>query len=141
MTTTASIETDAQNTALTTTDQALVREIVKHVIAALDERDDKLLEPREVAEMLGRSRTWVYERSEELGAVRMGSGPKARIGFKRSEVQRFLSEQSEQHRRRNRRLGRLAGLRAAERPRGRRVATITSSDDPKNVVRESGTEG
>jgi hypothetical protein len=41
------------------------------------------------AELLGRSRWWVYEHSAELGAFRFGNGPKARIGFDRDAIQRW----------------------------------------------------
>ena len=34
--------------------------------------DSGLLEPAELAERLGKSRAWVYEHSEDLGAIRLG---------------------------------------------------------------------
>jgi hypothetical protein len=43
----------------------------------------------DVAELLGRSRWWVYEHSAELGAFRFGNGPKARIGFDRDAIERW----------------------------------------------------
>jgi predicted DNA-binding transcriptional regulator AlpA len=41
----------------------------------------RILKVAEVARLLGRSAAWVYEHAAELGAIRMGSGPRARIGF------------------------------------------------------------
>jgi hypothetical protein len=41
----------------------------------------RLLTPSQVAERFAVSRTWVYEHADELGAVRLGQGPKARLRF------------------------------------------------------------
>jgi hypothetical protein len=41
----------------------------------------RVLNAREVSQLLGRSTQWVYAHATELGAIRMGNGPKARIGF------------------------------------------------------------
>jgi hypothetical protein len=40
-----------------------------------------LLTPSEVAEQFAVSRAWVYQHAEELGAIRLGQGPKARLRF------------------------------------------------------------
>lgn len=40
-----------------------------------------MLRPDEVAQLFGVSRKWVYEHEVELGAIRLGSGPKARMMF------------------------------------------------------------
>ena len=40
-----------------------------------------LLDAAGLAERLGCSRRWVYDHAEELGAVRLGSGPKAPLRF------------------------------------------------------------
>ena len=50
----------------------------------------RLLTPSEVAERFAVSRTWVYEHADELGAIRLGQGPKARIRFDRDVVARAL---------------------------------------------------
>jgi hypothetical protein len=41
----------------------------------------RLLTPAELAEWLAVDRSWVYEHAEELGALRLGAGPKARLRF------------------------------------------------------------
>jgi hypothetical protein len=41
----------------------------------------RLLTAAEVAELVGLSRDAVYRRANEFGAVRVGSGPKARLRF------------------------------------------------------------
>src|ERR1700726_2902578 len=43
--------------------------------------DTKLLSASEVANRLGVARAWVYEHAVELGARRLGSGPRARLRF------------------------------------------------------------
>jgi hypothetical protein len=48
-----------------------------------------LLDPKEVARRLGVSRDFVYEHSEELGAVRLGDGPRARLRFDSRRVAAF----------------------------------------------------
>jgi predicted DNA-binding transcriptional regulator AlpA len=68
-----------------------VRAIAEAVVDVLAERglvvyagpspSARVLKVREVSRLLGRSAPWVYEHATELGAIRMGNGPKARIGF------------------------------------------------------------
>jgi hypothetical protein len=43
--------------------------------------DSGLLEPAELAKRLGKSRAWVYEHAEDLGAIRLGDGPRPRLYF------------------------------------------------------------
>ena len=47
----------------------------------------RLLTADEVARRLGVSRPWVYEHADELGARRLGEGPKARLRFDLNAVQ------------------------------------------------------
>jgi hypothetical protein len=56
----------------------------------------RLLTPNEVAERFAVSRTWVYEHATELGAVRLGDGPKARLRFDPDRVRQVLSRQPEE---------------------------------------------
>lgn len=42
---------------------------------------DGLINAAEVARRFGISRSTVYERAEQLGAIRLGDGPKARLRF------------------------------------------------------------
>ena len=50
----------------------------------------RLLTPSEVAEQFAVSRTWVYEHADELGAIRLGPGPKARLRFDARAVSKGL---------------------------------------------------
>jgi len=52
----------------------------------------RVLSAREVAQLLGRSTPWVYAHAPELGAIRMGTGPKARIGFDLANIERWKHE-------------------------------------------------
>ncbi len=46
----------------------------------------------EVARLLGVARRWVYDHAEELGASRLGSGPRPRLRFDPDEVAERLGE-------------------------------------------------
>jgi hypothetical protein len=50
-----------------------------------------LLTPRQVADRLGLTRTWVYLHADELGAIRVGGGPKARLRFRPDVVDQALA--------------------------------------------------
>jgi len=49
-----------------------------------------LVDAHEIARRTGRSRWWVYEHAGELGAVRLGSGPRARLGFWPARVEAYI---------------------------------------------------
>src|SRR5437879_1092741 len=53
----------------------------------------RLLTPAELAEWLSVARGWVYEHAEELGALRLGVGPRARLRFDLDEVRAYLGKQ------------------------------------------------
>jgi hypothetical protein len=53
---------------------------------------DRLLSPAELADWLGVERSFVYEHADELGALRLGTGPRARLRFDVEEVARRLRE-------------------------------------------------
>jgi predicted DNA-binding transcriptional regulator AlpA len=49
----------------------------------------RVLNAREVSQLLGRSTHWVYAHATELGAIRMGNAPKARIGFDLANIEQW----------------------------------------------------
>ena len=51
----------------------------------------RMLSPSEVAAQLGVSRTWVYEHADDLGVVRLGKGPRARLRFDPKRVTRAVT--------------------------------------------------
>ena len=62
--------------------------IAERVVAALMDQSIQqarttmaLLDAQAVAQQLGVSRDWVYEHADELGASRIGSGPRPRLRF------------------------------------------------------------
>ena len=61
-----------------------------------------LVGPRELAEDLGVSLDYVYAHATELGAMRLGSGPKARIRFDLDGARRLLEARAQQPRHRRR---------------------------------------
>ena len=62
-----------------------------------------LVGPRELAEDLGVSLDYVYAHATELGAMRLGSGPKARIRFDLDGARRLLEARGQQPTTRRRR--------------------------------------
>jgi predicted DNA-binding transcriptional regulator AlpA len=49
----------------------------------------RVLNACEVSQLLGRSTPWVYAHATDLGAIRMGNGPKARIGFDLANIEQW----------------------------------------------------
>ena len=49
----------------------------------------RVLDVGQVADLLGRKPAWVYAHATELGAFRFGDGPKARLGFDSTSVERW----------------------------------------------------
>ena len=49
----------------------------------------RVLDVGDVAKLLGRKPAWVYAHAAELGAFRFGDGPKARLGFDVSNIERW----------------------------------------------------
>jgi hypothetical protein len=62
-----------------------------------------LVGPRELAEGLGVSLDYVYGHATELGAMRLGSGPKARIRFDLDGARRALEAMTQRPSRQRRR--------------------------------------
>jgi len=59
------------------------------VVYAGPNTSTRVLSAREVSKLLGRSTPWVYAHATELGAIRMGNGPKARIGFDLANIEQW----------------------------------------------------
>ena len=53
---------------------------------------EPLVDAAEIARLHGKTRTWVYEHSGELGAVRLGSGPRPRLAFSPARVAELLDK-------------------------------------------------
>jgi hypothetical protein len=53
---------------------------------------EPLVDAAEIARLHGKTRSWVYEHARELGAVRLGSGPRPRLGFSPARVAQQLEK-------------------------------------------------
>jgi hypothetical protein len=56
----------------------------------------ELVDAAEIARRFGVSRDFVYDRADDLGAVRLGNGPKARLRFDPAKVAQTLRKPPEQ---------------------------------------------
>ena len=64
-------------------DAADVEAIAQRVVEMIGDRGapSRLVSAAELSRRLGLSRSTVYEKAEELGAIRIGTGPRARLRF------------------------------------------------------------
>jgi hypothetical protein len=53
-----------------------------------------LIDARELAELLGVARDWVYANADRLGGVRLGDGPRARLRFDADRAREALAARS-----------------------------------------------
>lgn len=61
--------------------EALAEAVTRHLAAASGPPTARLLQTRELAAALGRTPGWVRSHASELGAIRLGEGPKPRLLF------------------------------------------------------------
>jgi hypothetical protein len=90
-------------------------------------RAEPLVDAAEIARLHSKTRSWVYEHAGELGAVRLGSGPRPRLAFSPARV----AEQLEK-------VDKPAPARLPEAPqrrRGRQRSGRTASGSPLLHVR------
>ena len=73
--------------------EAIAEQAAHRVVQLLDRpervspgRREALIDAQEVARLTGRTREWVYDHQGELGAVRLGSGARPRLGFDPARV-------------------------------------------------------
>jgi hypothetical protein len=52
----------------------------------------RVLSVDDVVLMLGRDREWVYAHKADLGAMRLGDGPRARLGFDEHRIRDWLRD-------------------------------------------------
>ena len=61
----------------------------------MPDQPEPLVDAAEIARMHGKTRWWVYEHAGELGAVRLGCGPRPRLGFSPARVATVLRKVSD----------------------------------------------
>ena len=85
--------------------EAIADATARKLVEFIEERGRTfgLVGPRELAEGLGVSLDYVYAHATELGAMRLGSGPKARIRFDIDSTRRVLEARAQRPRRQRRR--------------------------------------
>jgi hypothetical protein len=89
----------ARHAAAELTPQA-IEQIAQRVAQLLHEHHDthprpappRLLDATQLARHLGVTRTWVYEHAQQLGAIRLGTGTKARLRFDLDTATKALGE-------------------------------------------------
>jgi hypothetical protein len=64
----------------------LAERLAARLSALTPARTEPLVDAAEIARLHGKTRTWVYEHAGELGAVRLGSGRRPRLGFSPARV-------------------------------------------------------
>lgn len=76
--------------------EAIARRVVELLRDELHSRgvSARLMTAEQVADHFGVSRSWVYEHARDLGAIKLGSGPKARLRFDVAEVTASLAVRS-----------------------------------------------
>ena len=80
----------------TRVDEELVEAIAFRVVQLLDldrgpREDPDLIDAAELARRFGMDRSWVYAHAAELGAVRLGEGPNARLRFDPARAREALN--------------------------------------------------
>jgi hypothetical protein len=65
------------------------------VLTPADAPPEPLVDAAEIARLHGKTRSWVYEHAGELGAVRLGSGRRPRLGFSPARVAAVLEKVDE----------------------------------------------
>ena len=64
----------------------LVDRLAVRLGGLMSEQPEQLVDATEIARLHGKTRWWVYEHAGELGAVRLGCGPRPRLGFSPARV-------------------------------------------------------
>lgn len=102
-----------------------VEAIAQRVVQLLSGETTRYLDAAGIAARFGVGRSWVYAHKNELGAVRLGRGPKARLRFDVRRVEALLDNQ---RRPQARPRGRPRKPSAARPPSGRPVLDYEGRD-------------
>ena len=86
---------DYDDAALDRLADLLVDRLAARLGGLMPEQTEQLVDATEIARLHGKTRWWVYEHAGELGPVRLGSGPRPRLGFSPARVAVVLRKVSE----------------------------------------------
>lgn len=70
--------------------------VLRHLARTQPEPKTETLTASEVAKRYRLHRGWIYEHAEELGAIRIGNGPRPRLRFDAEQVERRLTSAREE---------------------------------------------
>ena len=75
-----------------TLNEAEIEAVAARVVELLGARRStrELVDASEIARRFGVSRAFVYDHASDLGAIRLGAGPRARLRFDPAQVDRLL---------------------------------------------------
>jgi hypothetical protein len=79
------------NEALDRLADRLAERLAVRLGALMPEQPEVLVDAVEIARIHGKTRSWVYQHAGELGAIRLGTGPRPRLGFSLARVAAFLA--------------------------------------------------
>jgi hypothetical protein len=105
---------------LTGSDPAFVDAVARRVVELLRAEGElplagpRLMTVAQVRDELGVSADWLYANAEALGAIRLGSGPRARLRFDRTTIAQRVATLASDGRRTRSARGRRKRARAAE---------------------------
>lgn len=102
-----------------------VEAIAQRVVQLLNGETTHYLDAAGIAARFGVGRSWVYAHKNELGAVRLGRGPKARLRFDLRRVEALLGDERRLHAQPR---GRPRRPTAARTPSGRPVLEYEGRD-------------
>jgi hypothetical protein len=76
-------------------DEASIEAVASRVAEMLRGEDiaGEMTDAAGIARRFGVSRDWVYDHADELGAIRLGSGPRARLRLDPAKVEQCLSRE------------------------------------------------
>lgn len=75
----------------------LAERIAEHLASRLHSPapPETLIDASEVARITGKTRAWVYDHAGDLGAIRLGSGQRPRLGFFPARIYEHLEKVAE----------------------------------------------
>jgi hypothetical protein len=78
-----------------TLDREDIEAVAKRVVDLLEERHTSvgLVDAKTLAQLLGVTPEWVRDHADELGALRLGDGPRARMKFDVAEARERIKSQ------------------------------------------------